>query len=488
MPTRPAYRVLAAALALGLIADQLLRAPVWGLNVSLGFLALAVCALLPVWRERPDGIPERISDPPWAWLAALFFAGMWTIRDAEALLAVDLLAALALLGLPVLDARGQALRATGVVETALAPVRAGFQSAFGALSLVTAVRGDWPGGPGLALRGRGLAIGLLLALPPILVFTGLFASADPIFENVVSTVLDMGFQPVVSHAVTITAVTWGTAGYLWALARPGSEGDLPTPRLSLGATPVLVPLAATTLLFTVFVATQAGSLFGGEAYVEGKTGLTYAEYARGGFFQLVFASLLVLPMVYAVPFVAGAIPGGEGRSVRAVLTVLLALTGLVLASALWRMSLYVDAYGLTEDRLYGLAMMLWIGAMLVIFAVTVVRGQYQGVALRSVIAAVAALAALNLANPKAVIARYNVSHRGPQADFEHLARLGGDAVPVLVAAMDNLPAHVRCPLIGKLREDHQVPRGDWRGWNLARVRAAESVKGIQPCRPLTPDP
>jgi hypothetical protein len=195
---------------------------------------------------------------------------------------------------------------------------------------------------------------------------------------------------------------------------------------------------------------------------------------------MMFAAALSLPVVYVAPFLGGSLRESDSRSLRALLAVQLGLTTLVLASALWRMGLYVRAYGLTEDRLYGTAVMVWIAATIGVFGRTVLRERPRGAAFGSVVAAVIALAMLNLGNPRALIARYNLAHQDRRpADVAHLVELGGDAVPVLISQLHLITPQARCQLALDLVERHLEARGDWRGWNLARARARKAVRGLE---------
>jgi len=481
MTTPPATHVVAAALGLGILGDHLIRAPVWGLNVALSAILFAIHGITLAWDARTS--PATAHASPWPWFAAAFFSGFWAVRDESLLMAVDLVAALALLSLPLVQARGVALRAAGALVTLTAPLMALRDTAVGA---VAAWRALPPAGP-----RRPLLIGAALAAPLILLFTAIFSSADPIFAAAVSS---LAISPglVLSHAVVIALLTTVCSGYFRALTTTatGPAAGLAAVRLAL---PVFVPLGATAVVFAAFLAVQAGSLFGGEAFVAATTGLTFAEYARRGFFQLVFAAALTLPLVYVAPFLAGQLTPGRQAALRILLQAQLGLTGLVLLSALWRMGLYISAYGLTEDRLYGTAVMVWIAATLVVFSRTVIRDRPRGAAFGSLVAAVAALAVLNLANPPGLIARYNVTRSGGVPDFEHLTRLGGDAVPPLVAHLDLVPPDQRCQVVRTLKDRYATPRGDWRGWNLARSRARRAAEALDlpPGCPRTldaPDP
>jgi uncharacterized protein DUF4153 len=77
-----------------------------------------------------------------------------------------------------------------------------------------------------------------------------------------------------------------------------------------------VALGALNLLFLAFVVVQFRYLFGGEGLVEERVGLTYAEYARHGFFELVAVSVLVLVVLLAADALVVRSAGRGGRFAR----------------------------------------------------------------------------------------------------------------------------------------------------------------------------
>lgn len=482
---RRAPLLLGAALALGVAADQLFRVPAWGLNLAVFVVSLAAWAAQLAARDK-----DRPDRSPWPLLAACFFALMWAVRDAEALLAWNTLAALGLLSLPLVQARGLLLREAGTIETLLGPARAGW-NAFVGMIVVLFRDMPWHDLVGQTrLRRAGAAVaGVVLALPLLLVFGALFASADPMFGAALQWMFIWDPTVIVRHAVPIGAVAWVSAGYLRAVAEPARELKNPfghlVPEITMGFVPVATALGAMVLLFTLFVAVQAGSLFRGESFVLSHTGLTFAEYARGGFFQLVAASALALPVVYAAPWVAALAGAGaaarEARSLRALQATQLGLVALVAASALWRMSVYIRAYGLTEDRLYGAAIIVWIGAMIAVFARTILVGRPQGAAFGATASAALVLGLLNLANPDALIARVNLDRAdGRRLDVEHLLTLHADATPVIASRLTALDETSRCALATRLASRwRETPPGDWRGWNLARARARRLLPALE---------
>lgn len=482
-----APRLLAAGLTLGLAADLLLfRAPAVGVNATLFLLFLAGWAVYLTRRWIPEA-PTSF----WLWIAILHFGGMWMIRDNETLLAWDLLATIGLLTLPVVWAGGQRLRSSGFLATGFAAGRVGLGAAVGAARPVAGVFSS-PAVTGSTTR-RHLQLGIrsvLLSVPLLVLFGALFAAADPIFGATATALISIDPVPFVRHSTFIGWVAWWTTGYL----RTITSKTTPAPEIrpverGVGAVPAQAALGTVLFLFTAFLAIQAQSLFRGEAFVRAQTGLTFAEYARSGFFQLVTAALLALPIGYVAPWLTGPLTPARARSLRAMQLVLYSMVGLVGASALWRMQVYVSAYGLTEDRLYATAIILWIGAAAGSAIRTLHTGHPERTAHRVVVAAAAILALLNAVNPSAVITRYNLAHPGAvPVDDHYLSQLDADAVPVLVGYVATLEGERRCALMHELQRRWTSEVGDdWRSWNAARHRARRLVAGLPSAVPTCED-
>src|SRR5439155_15568837 len=115
--------------------------------------------------------------------------------------------------------------------------------------------------------------------------------------------------------------------------------------------------------------------FGGDTRVQVTPGLTYAEYARHGFFELVTVSALVLPVLLATHWQLKKEKRGHDWLFRLLAGVLVLQLFVVMASAMQRMLIYHVAYGMTELRFYTTAFMGWLAIVWVWFLATVLRGQ-----------------------------------------------------------------------------------------------------------------
>lgn len=110
----------------------------------------------------------------------------------------------------------------------------------------------------------------------------------------------------------------------------------------------VLALAAVDGLYLAFLAVQSAGLFGGPEYVE-SLGVSYADWARSGFFQMVGVTALNLSLTLASLGLARW-EGKAWRTLRGLCAVLAGESLVLLASAAWKMTLYVTAYGLSFKR------------------------------------------------------------------------------------------------------------------------------------------
>jgi hypothetical protein len=309
--------------------------------------------------------------------------------------------------------------------------------------------------------------GGLLVVP----FGALFWTGDAAFAALGRSVPvpDVGSLP--GQIASFALVLAGTVGL--ALAR---EVALASPAIEVSRRTVLewsVPLALLNLLFLVFVGIQASVLFAGHDYVVRTTGLTYSEYARRGFWQLLAVAALVLVVVGVAVVVAETGSVREHRLLHGLLGLLGLLTLLVVASAIHRLRLYESAFGLSRLRLLAETGAIWLGGL---FVLLLLAGAAAGVRRhlgRIVLASTAVgLLMFSLADPDRMIARRNVERWRDtgRLDVRYLSSLSADAVPVVASLPEPIRTRALAPMAARL------DRGDtWSSANLARHRARATV-------------
>jgi hypothetical protein len=220
-------------------------------------------------------------------------------------------------------------------------------------------------------------------------------------------------------------------------------------------------------------------LFGGSELVRTLTGLSYAEYARRGFFELVAVAALTLPLLLlADHFLDGSDPR-RVRRFRQLAGLMLVLLDFMLASALLRMWLYTTQFGLTELRFYTTAFMAWLVLVLGWFAATVLRGRRERFTAGALVGGWLVLAALNLVNPDRLIADVNLNRaaRGRPLDVAYAASLSADALATFHRRLPQLGTNEACETARRLDERWSRELRAGKRWTIALAQAPRGPVG-----------
>lgn len=228
--------------------------------------------------------------------------------------------------------------------------------------------------PGERKNIGGVALGLLMAAPVLLVVISGLAVADVVFGALFGRLFDwlegLDALGVLMRTLWTAVLTLAFFSALFFLRHEPkrSEGQEKLDPLPLSA--LITILALLTAVCAVFAAVQFKYLFGGEEAAAMSGG--WAEYARSGFFSLVGVAAIVMATALACSRA-----GRESLIGRVLVLALIALTFVILASAAYRLYLYVTAYGLSVMRLMAAWAILATGVCLVLTAVKTVSAGFR---------------------------------------------------------------------------------------------------------------
>jgi hypothetical protein len=303
-----------------------------------------------------------------------------------------------------------------------------------------------------------------------LVLGGLLLQANPVLDQALGRLFSFDGNGAGLGRLIFWA---GAALLIWPL--------IAAPRAEVAGTPVLLRLpgpnalsvARGLVLFNLILGVQtvmdAVYLWGGAALPEG---MTAAEYAHRGAYPLLVTALLAGGFALAArPFAA------EDRRLRMLLLLWLAQNVALTVSALLRLELYVEAFGLTYLRLHSSIWMGLVAAGLGLTAWQVWRGLPNGwLLLRTVGLGIGVLYAACFVNFAAIIAAENLSRE--KYDGGYVCNLG----PTALAAIWASGREVRVPYGyggGSVACQISPPQIDgWRDWGFRDWRVRRYLEAV----------
>lgn len=219
---------------------------------------------------------------------------------------------------------------------------------------------------------KKVGIGILISIPVLMVVLKLLISADTQFERLLGGIPDW-FTVVdvegVMRVIAIFIFTFAFFGLMQALFHKQIKVAMQqgqSNEFKFDAIITVTVLILINVVYVLFTIVQFKYFFGGSLQGD----YTYAEYARKGFFELLFVTLINLSITVAVlTFVDGTIKGLK-RFTQMLLTLLVFSSSVMLSSAFLRLSMYEEAYGFTLTRVLAHSFMLF---LVIIFAYTLVK-------------------------------------------------------------------------------------------------------------------
>lgn len=208
---------------------------------------------------------------------------------------------------------------------------------------------------------------------------------------------------------------------------------------------VTMTVIALTLTIGAYGVVQLLGALRGADHVAARTGLTYADYARGGFFQTVAVVAITVATLAVARSAARERP--PRRALRGSSVLLTIGTLCLVASSIVKLVIYTDRFGLTMLRLYTMIFAVWLGGVAVLTCVALIRGGGRWLASVLVASVAIGVIGMNGVDPEALVARHNIdrARRGGDLDVGYLTTLSLDARPAILSGLAELglPTEVR---------------------------------------------
>lgn len=290
-----------------------------------------------------------------------------------------------------------------------------------------------------------ILIGVLCAIPCLLLLGICLASADAIFDKLLTSIFyDLNFFnriPEISFLFVFGFFSSYCGLRFLALHKLSEENRLVTEHSPVIAITFLALLGS---MYVIFCLIQVFYLFPGNTQMP--EGMTYAQYARTGFFQLLFVCIVNLAIVFGIQK-----HFQNNRILRILLIIFCGCTFIMIASSAYRMLLYIDAYHLTFTRVFVLVALVLLTLLLIGALLFIVKPDFP-VFRYSMIIVSAVYLVFSFSHVDYWIARYNLSHydvshsesnnttiigdREYDVDFYYISHhLSTDAAPAIASHM-----------------------------------------------------
>ena len=437
-----------------------------GIGWFLGWLVLTLGVAFGVRRSADLPRRERLVRSGWA-AAALALLLIPAFRNTWWLVTFSVLGAIGCTALAIVGGRQ--------VRSILFSLVAAPYAAFAGIPWV---RRHLKAGrnPGIARRAF---FSVALTVVVLLVFGALLSSADVAFSELLDdAVPDFAIGSIFQWIFLAAAGGLLAVSGIYTLTAPPATSSMDIEgKGRLGLVEWAPACAALVLLFGGFVAVQFTVLFGGRRHVLQTAGLSYSQYARSGFWQLVAVTLLSLALIAALARWAKRDQPVERVLLRVLLGLLCALSVVIVASALSRMWEYQRVYSFTGERIFVMSSELLLGVIFVLIAVAGIKWQGRWIPATTVGLAVLMLLGLAALDPEGYVASRNAARYAGSGKIDawYLRALSADATP----ALTKLPDPVRRCTLSWIAEDLKKP-DPWYAWNLGRQRAREALAELGP--------
>lgn len=343
------------------------------------------------------------------------------------------------------------------------------------------------------ILAKRIFLGIAISLPSVFFLVVMLSSADMVFQNSffefnrwIANLLD--FLNVFKIIVGTFAGLY-LFGHLYSVFAKDknivnmiSENTNSANKINGDIIVFNILLVSILAIYTFFIGIQFKYLFSAGML---PNGLNYAEYARRGFFELVFLSVLNIALILLTTYLLKDKIYKDKYKwalfTKLMLMYLCLVTGILLVSSYYRMSLYDSAYGFTRLRILVYMFLVFEAAGLLATLIYIMKYNFNILSVYAVIG-LAFYLTLNLVKIDDIIAKRNIdmyfSGQAETVDMDYLMTLSPDAVPQIMRLMESdveiiTRNKARIYLEG-INERYSNMEYNWQSYNLT----VEKVKDL----------
>lgn len=343
---------------------------------------------------------------------------------------------------------------------------------------------------------KKIIIGISISVPLLILVCNLMMNADLVFKNTIDNIFgalrfDIDVLFIYKLIIGILA-----GFYLFSLfyivfnkienldkacedkAKAQDNSESPSVKIEQDSVIINIILSSMVFVYTIFVFIQFRYLFAGASL---PNNLSYAEYARHGFFELLFLSFINIALIlFTVYFTREKTYDKNNKYAvitKGLMIYLCTVTVILLISSFYRMVLYNSEFGLTRLRILVIIFLMFEFIGLILTFYYIIKPKFNIIAVYSVICLIFYLT-INMINIDYIIAKRNIDMFLSQGstDYYYLSYLSADAAPQIKRLLNSENQEA-----SQMAEDYfkriQIKFEDSKGWQSFNLSRYLGVKG-----------
>jgi hypothetical protein len=224
------------------------------------------------------------------------------------------------------------------------------------------------------LLGIGIALALLFIIVPLM------SSADIFFDKMVKDVFDsltfLNISQLFWRIILSCVITILFFGFVYILVmKKYPKKDIENNFRGLNSTTILTVLSVIGFVYTLFAVIQFNYLFVANDSSLPK-GYTMTEYARNGYFELVWLSIINFIIIVSSMFLSKNSVGVMSKTIKIILAYFNGLNYYLMISATYKMYLYQNKYGFSTEKIFVFILLIFEAIMLVLLMIRIFKPKF----------------------------------------------------------------------------------------------------------------
>lgn len=331
--------------------------------------------------------------------------------------------------------------------------------------------------------------GIAIAIPVTLIVTMLLMSSDLAFQSLVEKIIDDA-STLIAQIILGIVITPFFIAFAFGLKKSVPKPSKESAFKGVENVYIISFLATLSFVYVVYLFSQLSYLFDAfKSILPSDYNFTAAEYARRGFFEMSVIAFVNLVVIFATILLSK-----KDREISFTVKLLNTFIGfftlVIIATAISKMVLYIDRFGMTALRITTSAFMLFLTIVTVMAIIRCFAKSVEVLKTALVIAGVILLS-LGFGNVNKVVASYNynayINGHLSSSVVDSIYEVGDAGIPYIVklSESDDITISNRAKryLNNRVTENFKKVEGGWKlkdtelgSWNYTNGEAIEALK------------